>query len=26
LKVGRRGATNHIAEGMKDFDKTVWIG
>jgi selenium metabolism protein YedF len=26
LQVGRRGTTNHIVEGMKDFDKTVWIG
>jgi selenium metabolism protein YedF len=26
LKVGHRGTTNHIIEGMKDFDKTVWIG
>ena len=26
LKVGRRGTTNHIVEGMQDFDKTVWIG
>ena len=26
LKVGRRGTTNHIVEGMKDFDKVVWIG
>jgi len=26
LKVGSRGTTNHIVEGMKDFDKTVWIG
>lgn len=26
LKVGYRGTTNHIVEGMKDFDKTVWIG
>ncbi len=26
LKVGRRGTTNHIVEGMKDFSKTVWIG
>jgi len=26
LKVGHRGATNHIVEGMKDFSKTVWIG
>lgn len=26
LKVGYRGTTNHIVEGMKDFAKTVWIG
>ena len=26
LKVGHRGTTNHIVEGMKDFSKTVWIG
>ncbi|HTZ17178.1 MAG TPA: sulfurtransferase-like selenium metabolism protein YedF [Dissulfurispiraceae bacterium] len=26
LKVGHRGTTNHIVEGMKDFRKTVWIG
>ena len=26
LKVGHRGTTNHILEGMKDFSKTVWIG
>lgn len=26
LKVGHRGTTNHIVEGTKDFDKTVWIG
>lgn len=26
LKVGYRGTTNHIVEGMKDFSKTVWIG
>jgi selenium metabolism protein YedF len=26
LKVGYRGTTNHIIEGMKDFKKTVWIG
>ena len=26
LKVGHRGTTNHIVEGMKDFKKTVWIG
>lgn len=26
LKVGYRGTSNHIVEGMKDFKKTVWIG
>lgn len=26
LKVGYRGTTNHIVEGMKDFKKTVWMG
>ena len=26
LKVGYRGTTNHIVEGIKDFKKTVWIG
>jgi selenium metabolism protein YedF len=26
LKVGYRGSTNHIVEGIKDFQKTVWIG
>ncbi len=26
LKVGHRGTTNHIIEGMKDFSRTVWIG
>ena len=26
LKVGHSGTTNHIEEGMKDFDKVVWIG
>ena len=26
LKVGHRGTTNHIVEGMKDFKRTVWIG
>jgi selenium metabolism protein YedF len=25
LKVGNRGTTNHIVEGMQDFDKTVWV-
>jgi selenium metabolism protein YedF len=25
LKVGYRGTTNHIVEGMNDFKKTVWI-
>lgn len=26
LKIGYRGTTNHIVEGIKDFTKTVWIG
>ncbi len=26
LKVGHRGTTNHIVEGIKEFKKTVWIG
>lgn len=26
LKVGFRGTTNHVVEGMQDFLKTVWIG
>lgn len=26
LKVGYRGTTNHIVEGIKDHKKTVWIG
>ncbi len=26
LKVGHRGTTNHIVEGMKEFGKTIWIG
>lgn len=26
LKVGYRGTTNHIVEGFKEFEKTVWIG
>ncbi|MEW5743840.1 MAG: sulfurtransferase-like selenium metabolism protein YedF [Nitrospirota bacterium] len=26
LKVGYRGTTNHIVEGIKDFRRTVWIG
>ncbi len=26
LKVGYRGTTNHIVEGIQDFNKTVWIG
>jgi selenium metabolism protein YedF len=26
LKVGYRGTTNHLLEGIKDFKKTVWIG
>jgi selenium metabolism protein YedF len=25
LQVGHRGATNHIVEGLQDFDKVVWI-
>ncbi|HMK61946.1 MAG TPA: sulfurtransferase-like selenium metabolism protein YedF [Dissulfurispiraceae bacterium] len=25
LKIGYRGTTNHIVEGMKDFKKTIWI-
>lgn len=25
LKVGHRGTTNHIVEGIKDFKKVVWI-
>ncbi len=25
LKVGYRGTTNHIVEGLKDFKKVVWI-
>lgn len=25
LKVGYRGTTNHIVEGMKDFKKVVWV-
>jgi len=25
LKVGYRGTTNHIVEGMSDFQKVVWI-
>jgi selenium metabolism protein YedF len=25
LKVGQRGTTNHIVEGMQDFDKVVWV-
>jgi len=25
LKVGHRGTTNHIVEGLKDFKKVVWI-
>lgn len=25
LKVGHRGTTNHIVEGMQDFDKVVWM-
>jgi len=26
MKVGYRGTSNHIVEGIKDFNKTVWIG
>ncbi|MCX8026438.1 MAG: sulfurtransferase-like selenium metabolism protein YedF [Thermodesulfovibrionales bacterium] len=26
LKVGLRGTTNHVVEGIKDYKKTVWIG
>lgn len=26
LKIGYRGTTNHIVEGIKDFNKTIWIG
>ncbi len=26
IKVGYRGTTNHIVEGMSDFQKVVWIG
>lgn len=26
IKVGYRGTTNHIVEGIMDFKKTVWIG
>lgn len=25
LQVGNRGTTNHIVEGMQDFDKVVWV-
>ena len=25
LKVGNRGTTNHIVEGMQNFDKVVWV-
>jgi selenium metabolism protein YedF len=25
LKVGKRGTTNHIVEGMQDFDKVIWM-
>jgi selenium metabolism protein YedF len=25
LKVGRRGTTNHVVEGLQDFGKVVWI-
>ncbi|NWF52331.1 MAG: sulfurtransferase-like selenium metabolism protein YedF [Nitrospirae bacterium] len=26
LKVGFRGTTNHLVEGIKEFKKTVWVG
>lgn len=26
LKTGYRGTTNHVVEGMKDFNRTIWIG
>jgi selenium metabolism protein YedF len=26
LKIGYRGTTNHIVEGIKDFKRTIWIG
>lgn len=26
LKVGYRGTTSQVIEGMKDFKKTIWIG
>ena len=26
LKVGYRGTSSHIVEGLKDFKKTAWIG
>jgi selenium metabolism protein YedF len=26
LKVGYRGTTNHVVEGMKEFRKTIWVG
>ncbi|MGB9716735.1 MAG: sulfurtransferase-like selenium metabolism protein YedF [Thermodesulfovibrionales bacterium] len=26
LKVGFRGTTNHLVEGVKDYKKTVWVG
>ena len=25
LKVGKRGTTNHVVEGMQDYDKVVWV-
>ncbi len=25
IKAGKRGTTNHIVEGMQDFDKVVWV-
>ncbi len=25
LKVGRRGTTSHVIEGLQDFDKVVWV-
>ena len=25
LQVGHRGTTNHVVEGLQDFDKVVWI-
>lgn len=26
LRVGFRGTTNHLIEGMLDFNKTIWVG